>query len=89
MPKMNWLMYLLIIGILALVLMPFGLILFGVTIVAGSIIGVLFFYFMPMILVLLGIGILLNFVPMPGFQYRILGTIICFGGAWALWNGVI
>lgn len=84
-----WIAYLIIIAIIAAIVTPIGLAFFGVAIVAGSIIGVLFFYFMPAILICLGIGMLLNFVPLPGVNYRIIGALACFVGAWALWNGVI
>jgi hypothetical protein len=82
-------MYLLIIGVLALVLTPIGLAFFGVAILSTAIIAVLIGFFLPVIFLALALAILAGVIPMPGFKYRIAGTVICFAAAWALWNGVI
>lgn len=87
--KPNWIMYLLIIGVLALLLTPIGLAFFGITILSAAIIAVLIGYFLPAIFFGLGMLLLLGIVPMPKFEYRIIGALACFVVVWALWNGVI
>ena len=85
----NFIWYLIIVAVLAAVLTPIGLAALGITIVSVSILGVLAFYFMPALLMLLGALILFGIIPIPKFTWRIAAVIICFVGAWALWNGVI
>jgi len=87
--KPNWITYLLIVGVLALFLTPIGLAFFGVAILSTAIIGVLIMYFVPAILIGMAIAILLGIIPIPRFEYRIIGALACFFLAWALWNGVI
>ena len=87
--KPNFIWYLLIVGVLALVITPIGLAFFGIAILSTAIVGVLIMYFLPAILIGAAIAIMLGFVPMPKFEYRVIGALVCLFLAWALWNGVI
>lgn len=87
--KPNFIWYLLIIGVIALVLTPIGLAFFGVAILSAAIIAVLIGYFFPVIFGIVGFLILMGIVPMPRFEYRIAGALICWALAYLFWNGVI
>ena len=88
-PKINWLWYLLIIGVLALLLTPIGLAFFGVAILSAAIIAVLIGYFMPFIFGVIGLALLAGIIPMPKLEFRVIGAIACWVVAYLLWNGVI
>lgn len=88
-PKLNWIWYLLIIGLVAALLTPIGLVFFGVAIASSVIVALLIGYFMPFIFGVIGLVILAGIIPMPRFEFRILATILCWAVAYLLWNGVI
>ncbi len=88
-PKLNFIWYLLIIGLIALVLTPIGLAFFGVAILSAAIVAVLIGYFMPFIFGVVGLAILAGLIPMPRFEIRIIATLACWVVAYLLWNGVI
>jgi hypothetical protein len=86
--KLNWLWYLLIIGVLALILTPIGLAFFGIAILSAAIVAVLIGHFMPFIFGIVGLAILAGIIPVPRFEYRVIGALICWVVAYLLWNGV-
>ena len=88
-PKLNFIWYLLIIGLVAALLTPIGLAFFGVAIVSSVIVALLIGYFMPFIFGVIGLAILAGIVPMPRFELRIIATLACWVVAYLLWNGVI
>jgi hypothetical protein len=72
--------------IIAAIITPIGAVVFGVTILSGSIVGVLIVYFIPAVLVLAGVLVLVGIVPTGPPMYRIIIFVALLLAAWAFWS---